>query len=54
VALAERMIWFIEHRDHWQRMGQASRHMAEERFDVHRVNAEMLRIMDLDAKDARA
>jgi glycosyltransferase involved in cell wall biosynthesis len=53
-ALAERMIWFIEHRDHWQRMGQASRHMAEERFDVHRVNAEMLRIMDLDAKDARA
>ncbi len=20
-ALAERMIWFIEHREHWQRMG---------------------------------
>ena len=46
-ALAERMIWFIENRDQWQRMGQASRRMAEERFDVRKVNAELLRIMDL-------
>lgn len=53
-ALAERMIWFIEHRDQWQRMGQASRRIAEERFDVHRVNADMLRIMDLNVKGARA
>lgn len=50
-ALAERMIWFIEHHGQWQRMGQASRRMAEERFDVHRVNAEMLRIMHLETKD---
>lgn len=53
-ALVERMVWFIEHRDQWQRMGEASRRMAEERFDVHRVNAEMLRIMDLNAKGACA
>jgi len=49
-ALADRMIWFIEHRDQWQRMGQASRRMAEERFDVHKINAEMLRIMKLSAE----
>ncbi len=48
-ALAERMIWFIEHRDQWQRMGQASRRMAEERFDVHKINAELLHIMGLDS-----
>ncbi len=47
-ALAERMIWFIEHRDQWPRMGQASRRMAEDRFDVHKINAELLRIMGLD------
>lgn len=47
-ALAERMIWFIEHRDQWQRMGQASRRMTEERFDVHKINAQLLRIMKLD------
>lgn len=47
-ALAERMSWFIEHRDQWQRMGQASRRMAEERFDVHKINAQLLRIMKLD------
>lgn len=44
-ALAERMIWFIEHRDQWERMGQASRRMAEERFDVHKINAQILSII---------
>lgn len=48
-ALAERMIWFIEHRERWQAMGKASRRIAEDRFDVHKVNAEMLRIMGLSA-----
>lgn len=48
-ALAERMIWFIENCDQWDRMGQASRCMAEERFDVHKINAQMLRIMGLSA-----
>jgi glycosyltransferase involved in cell wall biosynthesis len=47
-ALAERMIWFIENRDQWQRMGEASRRMAEERFDVHKINADLMRIMKLN------
>jgi glycosyltransferase involved in cell wall biosynthesis len=51
-ALAERMIWFIEHRDQWQRMGQVSRRMAEERFDVHKINAQLLRIMKLNGAAA--
>lgn len=51
-ALAERMIWFVEHRDQWQRMGQASRQMAEERFNVHKINADLLRIMKLDVAAA--
>jgi glycosyltransferase involved in cell wall biosynthesis len=44
-ALAERMQWFIEHPDQWERMGHASRRIAEERFDVRRINEEMLQIM---------
>jgi len=47
-ALAERMIWFIEHREKWQRMGYRSRQMAEEKFDVHKINHEMMRIMELE------
>lgn len=47
-SLAERMIWFIEHRDQWQRMGQASRRMAEERFDVHKINAQLIEMMGLN------
>ena len=47
-ALAERMIWFIEHRDQWERMRQRSRQLAEEKYDVHKVNADILKIMDLD------
>jgi len=47
VALAERMCWFIEHRDEWKRMGLRSRAIAEERFDVHSVNRELLKIMGL-------
>lgn len=46
-ALAERMIWLIENPDSWQAMGLASRKLAEERFDVHKVNTQMLRIMGL-------
>jgi glycosyltransferase involved in cell wall biosynthesis len=51
-ALAERMIWFIEHRDQWQLMGQASRRIAKERFDVRKINAELLSIMKLDGARA--
>ena len=46
-ALAERMMWFIENRNQLERMGRASRSMAEERFDVRKVNAKILRIMGL-------
>lgn len=44
-ALAKKMIWFIEHPDQTEPMGLASRKMAEEKFDVHKVNARMLEIM---------
>ncbi|KAA0875743.1 glycosyltransferase family 4 protein [Nitrincola tapanii] len=46
-ALAKKMIWFIENPDQIEPMGLASRKMAEEKFDVHKVNARMLEIMGL-------
>ena len=46
-ALAERMIWFIENRDQWGRMGKRSRELVEEKFDVHKVNAQLMEIMKL-------
>ena len=46
-ALANRMIWFIENSEQWQEMGKASRKMAEDKFDVHKVNDDLLRIMKL-------
>jgi glycosyltransferase involved in cell wall biosynthesis len=46
-ALAERMIWFIENRDQWERMGIRSRELAEEKYDVHKVNAQLMEIMGL-------
>lgn len=46
-GLADKMIWFIEHSDQIEPMGLASRKMAEEKFDVHKVNARMLEIMGL-------
>ncbi len=45
--LAERMVWFIENQDKWQEMGKRSHDMAYEKFDVHKVNAEILKIMGL-------
>ncbi len=46
-ALALKMIWFIENRDQWQAMGDASRKIAEEKFDVHKVNQQMLKILGI-------
>lgn len=46
--LAEKMIWFIENQSEWQRMANASRAMVEDKFDVHKVNAELLKIMELN------
>ncbi|EGR2781500.1 glycosyltransferase family 4 protein [Vibrio parahaemolyticus] len=45
--LTERMIWFIENQEQWQHMAKNSHDMAYEKFDVHKVNAEILRIMGL-------
>jgi glycosyltransferase involved in cell wall biosynthesis len=46
--LAEKMIWFIENQGEWQRMGDISHQMAIEKFDVNKVNQELLKIMGLD------
>ncbi|WP_435248277.1 glycosyltransferase family 4 protein [Vibrio sp. nBUS_14] len=45
--LAERMVWFIENQEQWSVMGEKSHIMANEKFDVHKVNAEILKIMGL-------
>ncbi len=49
-ALANKMIEAIEHRGRWQTMGNESRRIAEEEFDVHKVNASMLEIMGIEQK----
>ena len=46
-AVAQRMIWFIEHPDEIEPMGQESLELVRQKFDVHKVNADMLRIMQL-------
>jgi len=45
--LAEKMIWFIENPEKIEQMGLISRRIAEEKFDVHKANARMLKIMGL-------
>ena len=46
-ALAKAMRFFIDHPDQIASMGRASRQYTEERYDVHKVNAVMLREMGL-------
>ncbi len=46
--LAEKMIWFIENQQEWQIMGNVSHIMATEKFDVHKVNQDLLKIMGLE------
>ena len=46
--LVEMMIWFIRHSDQIKKMGLASRKMVEDRFDVRKVNEEMLKIMVIE------
>ncbi|MFL2703252.1 MAG: glycosyltransferase family 4 protein [Gammaproteobacteria bacterium] len=45
--LAEKMIWFIENKDKIQTMGEQSRIIVESRFDVRRVNEDMLKILGI-------
>lgn len=46
--LAEKMIWFIENPQEWQRMAEASRAIVEDKFDVHKVNKKLMNIMELN------
>ncbi|HMO12768.1 MAG TPA: glycosyltransferase family 4 protein [Pirellulaceae bacterium] len=46
-SLAERMMWFVEHREQWETMAFASRRLAEEKFDVANVNRKMLEQLNL-------
>lgn len=45
--LAEKMIWFVESSDQVKKMGIESRRMIEDKFDVNKVNQEMLKIMGI-------
>jgi len=47
-ALEQAMLKFVEDEGLAQRMGQRSRHMAEVKYDVHKVNATMLREMGIE------
>ena len=51
-ALADAMVRFILQPELIEKMGQASRLIAEERFDVHKVNQVILREMGLSEKNA--
>ena len=46
-ALADAMTMLADDRARVERMGQASLDLARERFDVRKVNAQMLAAMDL-------
>jgi len=45
--LVECMVWFIENPDKLQLMGDKSHYIAKEQFDVHKINKELLGIMEL-------
>lgn len=47
-ALEQAMLKFVEDESLSLRMGQRSRHMAEVKYDVHKVNARMLREMGIE------
>ncbi|XCN74217.1 MAG: glycosyltransferase family 4 protein [Candidatus Electrothrix aestuarii] len=53
-ALAERMIWFIEHPEEWERMGKRSREIAENKFDVRKINKELMAIMGLEQPNTKS
>lgn len=44
-ALAEKMIWFIENPTQIVTMGEASRKLAEEKFDIKVINARLIEIL---------
>ncbi|MBS7814906.1 glycosyltransferase family 1 protein [Wohlfahrtiimonas chitiniclastica] len=48
-ALAEKMLYFIEHPVKINEMGQASRKMAEEKFDAKKVNAKLCKLLGIES-----
>ena len=46
--LANRMIWFVKNRYEIKSMGEQSRKIIEKRFDVRKVNQEMLKILEIN------
>ena len=46
--LADKMIWFIDNKHQIQSMGKASREIVESKFDVRKVNEEMLKILGIE------
>ncbi len=46
-GLAERLLWLVEHRSEWQRMGMRSRELAEARFDARLVTGRLLDLLEL-------
>ena len=46
-ALAEKMIYFIEHPDQIEKMGYESYKMAMDKFDAEKVNQRLMNILDL-------
>lgn len=47
IMLAEKMVWFIEHSDQIKPMGLMSRKITVQKFDVHKINAQMLKIIEI-------
>lgn len=47
-ALAAAMVRFIEHTDLIVRMGGESRRLAEERFDVHKINKKLMAVLGVE------
>jgi len=48
--LVDKMLWFIEHQEKWQTMADKSHELAMEKFDVRKVNNELLKIMELQTR----
>ncbi len=45
--LVEKMVWFIENRARWEFMANKSFELAKERYDVRKVNNDLLNILEL-------
>mgnify|MGYP000323058537 FL=1 len=52
-ALADKMCYFIEHPEQVNVMGMKSRQIAQEKFDVNRVNEKLFEIMGLSAENEK-